>query len=76
MVFVVVTSLVYLLNYFHVQDYCDAFISIDTIQRIAPLVRHGCSLYRRDDKDDNAATEVQTINSSSQNFMMVVQFII
>ena len=43
---------------------------------VAPLLRHGCSLYRRDGKDDDVATEVQTINLLSQNLTMVVQFMI
>ena len=51
-----------------------SFVSINTTRRIASLLCHGCSLYRHDDKDDDTATEVQTINLSSQNLTTVVQF--
>ena len=53
-----------------------SFVLINTTRRIAPLLRHSCSLYRRDGEDDDAATEVQTINLSSQNLTTVVQFTI
>ena len=36
---------------------------IDTTQRVAPLLRHGRSSYRRDDEGNDTATEVQTIIS-------------
>ena len=41
----------------------NAFVLIDSTQRVVPMLRHGRSSYRRDDEDDDAATEVQTINS-------------
>ena len=53
-----------------------SFFLINTTRCIAPLLRHGCSLYRRDGEDDDAATDVQTINFPSQNLTTVVQFTI
>ena len=53
-----------------------SFVLINTTRCIAPLLRHGCSLYRRDGEDDDAATDVQTINFPSQNLTTVVQFTI
>ena len=48
----------------------NAFVSIDTTRRVAPLLRHGRLLlvYRRDDEDNDAATEVQTVIRSVTKF--------
>ena len=53
-------SLVYLFNYIYSCGFrvIISFVSINTTQRIAPLLCHGCSLYRRDGEDDDAAMEV------------------